>query len=137
MKKMMTLLAFSTLLTGLSLAQGAPAPQPHFAIEGDWGMQMEQNGFQLDMTFSIRNNAITLVNVCTLGGNSSTARASSPANYDDRSITVLANAQDDENQNGVDCNVSLRPDRMNYEVRGNQLIFTHDGSAEQLVLTKK
>ena len=132
MKKMISLLAAVLLLTTASIAQGAPEP-----IEGAWGMQMNQNGFVMDMTFTIGNGALTLQNVCTYMGRSATVRVTAPASWDSRTLTVHGHASGSESQNGVDCNASLRPDRMNYVVNGNTLTLSHDGSPESFTLVRK
>ena len=131
MKKMISLLAATLLLTTVSIAQGA---EP---IEGAWGMQMNQNGFLMDMTFRIGNGAVTLTNVCTFMGRSASVTVSAPANWDSRTLTVTGNASGSESQNGVDCNASLRPDRMSYSVNGNLLTLSHDGSSESFTLVRK
>jgi hypothetical protein len=131
MKKLFALIALITSLTGLSVAQGA-AP-----IEGRWGMQQSSNGFQFDMTFTIQNNTFMLTNVCTFRGQSAAASVSSPAQYDEDSITVLTSAHSEQSNNGVNCEASLHPDTMNYVVQGNFLIFSKPGHSEQIVLTRR
>lgn len=132
LKKLATLVALVTFATSFSLAHGATQP-----IEGSWGMRVDQNGFTMDMTFTVANNTLTLQNVCTFQGRSATAHVSAPASYDDRTLTVLGSARDDESQNGVNCNAAIQPDRMNYVVSGNALTFSHDGSSETFTLTRK
>lgn len=132
LKKLAVLTILTSALTGFSVAFGAPLP-----VEGSWGMQQEANGFTFDMTFTIQNNTVSITNVCSFEGHTASAHVSSPAQYDDRTITTLANADDQESRDGVNCNVSIKPDRMSYQVVGSTLILSHDGSAEQVVLSRK
>ncbi len=132
MKKLLTIIAASTIITGFSVAQGAPLP-----IEGNWGMHQSQGPFNFDINFAIQNNTITVTNVCTFQGKTAAAHVSSPAQYDDQTITVTEHAEDHESKDGVNCDISLTPDRMNYQVEGSSLILSHDGSSDQIQLTRK
>jgi hypothetical protein len=133
MKKLVSLSFLALTLTGISIAQGA-ASQP---IEGSWGLQQAQGPLTFDTTFTIQNNAVTITNVCTFEGHSATARVSAPAQYDGATLTVMGSADDNESRDGVNCNVSVKPDRMNYRVVGSRLILTHDGSLDQFVLQRR
>jgi hypothetical protein len=136
-KKLAALVILTSALSGFSVAFGAdpvPAARP---VEGSWGMQQAANGFTFDMTFTIENNVVSITNLCSFQGHSATAHVSSPAQIDDRTITTIASADDQESRDGVNCNVSIKPDRMNYQVAGSQLILSHDGSPEQIVLSRK
>lgn len=131
MKKLMSLVALLTLITGFSIAEGAGP------IEGNWYVQMRDNGFTMDMTFGITSSSLTLTNVCSYMGRTSRVQVSVPASYDDRTLTTLGSAEREESSNGLNCRAALSPDRMNYEVSGNTLIFSHDGSSERFVLTRR
>lgn len=132
MKKAMCLIA-TLMMSGLSIAQAA------FPIEGNWGTTLSQGGMQFDMTFTIQNNTITLTNVCSMNGQFATARVSSPAAYDASSITIFNSGSDDQNSAdySVHCNVSIQPERLNYVVQGNLLIFSQNGSPQTFALTRK
>jgi hypothetical protein len=132
MKKLITLVAAVTLLTGISLAQGATMP-----VEGSWGTSITNNGFDFDMTVKLEKQTMTTTNVCSFHGRSAVASVTVPALYDATTITVLASGRQDVNENGVNCNVEVRPDRMNYQVVGRTLILSHDGSPERFVLTRR
>lgn len=132
MKKLATLVAALTFATAFSVAYGAGLP-----VEASWGTSLSQNGITFDMTMKLENQQMTTTNVCTFQGQSVIAAVTVPASYDGTSITVLASAERQVSQNGVNCNVSVRPDRMNYVISGNSLILTHEGSPDQFVLTRR
>jgi hypothetical protein len=131
MKKLFALMAAVTLFSGISIALGASP------LEGNWGMQQQQNGFVFDMTISIQSDSVTLTNVCSFQGRTATARVTTPAQYDDHTFTVLTGAHDEESNDGLNCNADLSPDTMNYVVQGNTLIFSKDGQPGQMVLNRK
>lgn len=124
------------VLIAITVFASAIAQAAGFPIEGDWGTQMSNNGIQFDMTFSIHNNQLTLTNVCSTNGQSSTAHVTSPVTYDAATLTVLQNQQDDENGGGVDCNVSVQAAQMHYMVQGNLLTFSLPGQPD-FTLTRK
>ena len=129
MKNVLALVA-TLMISGMAAAQST-------AIEGNWGTQMSQNGISFVMTFTINHDSVTLTNVCTLNGKSVTAHVTVPASYDDSTLTIMAPGQDEESSNGVNCNVSAQADSMNYSIQGNLLTFTHEGSDQSFVLTRK
>lgn len=132
MKKLITLVCTMALSTALSVAYGAALP-----VEGSWGTSISQNGFTFEITMKLENQMMTTTNVCTFQGRSAVASVTVPAQYDDRTITVSTNAHHEVSQNGVNCNVSVQPDRMNYQVAGTSLILSHDGSSERMVMTRR
>ena len=132
MKKLLALVSTMALSTALSVAYGAGLP-----VEGSWGTSFNQNGFTFDITMKLENQTMTTTNVCTFQGRSAVASVTVPTQYDDRTITVSANAHQEVNQNGVNCNVTVQPDRVNYQVTGNALILSHDGSSERMVMTRR
>lgn len=113
--------------------------QAAFPIEGSWGTQMDNNGVHFDLTFTFANNAVTLVNVCSVNGKSLKARVSSPAVYDASSVTIFNPSDDSEHapDGSMNCEASVQGGRMNYQVQGNLLILSQDGSSQQFALTKK
>lgn len=121
--------ASSLLVTAMAWAQ--------FPIEGSWGMVQSQGALTFDMTITVRDNSVTLTNVCSLQGRSAQAQAKAPATYDQSSLTILAPAENHQSANGVNCDVSVSPSRMNYVVQGNNLILSQPGSPQQLVLTRR
>jgi len=132
MKKLISLVFGLTLATGFSLAYGANLP-----VEGSWGTTFSQNGFDFDMTMKLENQQMTTTNRCTFQGNTAIVSVTVPAAYDGSTITTQANAEQNVSQNGVNCNVSVRPDRMNYVVSGSSLTLSHDGSPEQITLIRR
>jgi hypothetical protein len=132
MKKLLSLVTLATILTGFSVAQGASLP-----VEGTWGIVLSDNGITFDMTVKLENQTMTTRNVCTLAGRSLVASVTVPANYDGTTITVLAHGEHNVSENGMNCNVSVQPDRMNYVVNGSSLVLTHDGRPDQFVLQRR
>jgi hypothetical protein len=132
MKKLVAFVFALTLSTGFSLAYGAGLP-----VEGSWGSSFNQNGFTFDITMHLENQSMTTTNKCTFQGNSAIVSVTVPATYDGTSITVMMNAEQHVTQNGVECNVSVRPDRMNYVVSGNSLTLSHDGTPDQMILLRR
>jgi|GEM_PF-5213148 len=133
MKKLLSLVALVTLLAGVSFAEGASLP-----VEGSWGTSFQNNGFTFDITMKLQNQQMTTTNVCKApDGRSAVASVTVPANYDASTITVLGTAEQHVSQNGLDCNVSVKPDRMNYQIAGSALILTHEGQNDQFVLTRR
>lgn len=106
-------------------------------IEGNWGAKQESSGLTFEITFSISKNSVTVTNLCSGFGTSTTAQVTSASTYNDKTITVLESKQDQKSNGPLNCNVSTQPDTMNYSVQGNQLVFTHDGSPDSLILIKK
>ena len=132
MKKLAALVFALTLSTAVSAAYGAALP-----VEGTWGTIMSQNGFTFDMTMKLENQTITTTNKCSFQGAVAVVAVTVPASYDGTSITVLASAEKQEVQNGVECHVSVQPDRMNYVVAGTTLVLSHDGSTDRFSLTRR
>ena len=124
-----------TILTLLAISNLAIALTP--AIEGDWGTQQSANGILFDMTFSIHNNRLTLINVCSMYGQSATAQVTSTVTYDDTNLTIQEAHQDQVSNAGVSCNVSVQPDQLQYVVQGNQLILIKPGSNQSFVLIRR
>jgi hypothetical protein len=133
MKKMLSLVTLATILTAVSFAADA-APLP---VEGSWGTSFQNNGIMFDITMKLENQMITTTNICTVAGQSLTAAVTVPASYDQDSITVLGHGQNEVSENGRNCNVSVRPDRMRYQIIGNRLVLSHDGSPGQFVLIRR
>ena len=106
-------------------------------IEGNWGAKQEANGLTFEITFSISKNSVTVTNLCSGFGTSTTAQVTSASTYNDKTITLLETKQDQKSNGPLNCNVSTQPDIMNYSVQGNQLVFTHDGSPDSIILIKK
>jgi hypothetical protein len=107
------------------------------AIEGNWGLSQTVNGITFDITFSIGKNSVTVTNLCSGNGTKLTAQVTSASTYTDSTLTVSEAKQDQKSSGSFECNVSTTPDTMNYSVQGNQLILTHDGSTDTVVLIKK
>jgi hypothetical protein len=132
MKKLFSLIALVTALTALSTAEGAGLP-----VEGSWGTTFHDNGISFDLSMKLENQTMTTTNVCTMAGRSLSVSVMVPARYDGASITVLAHAQREVSENGLNCTVSVQPDRMLYQIVGNTLVLSHEGRPEQFVLNRR
>jgi len=132
MKKLFSLVTLVTVLTAISTAEGAGLP-----VEGAWGTTFNNNGITFDITMRLENQMMTTTNVCTVAGRSLTASVTVPASYDSATITVLAHGQNEVNENGLNCNVSVQPDRMRYQIVGNTLVLSHEGRPDQFVLNRR
>jgi hypothetical protein len=122
-------------IAALMISGFATAQSP--AIEGNWGIQVVQNGFVFDTTFSISHDSITVTNVCSSNGATASAHVTAASSYNDSTLTIHESRQDQQSNQGLNCNVGVQQDSMRYTVQGNQLIFTHDGSPQSFVLTRK
>ena len=122
--------AITTLACTFSFAQST-------AIEGNWGTTQQFGGITFDITFSISKSSITLTNVCSGFGTSAIAQITTASTYTDTTISVLEAKQDQKSNGPLNCEVGSQIDTMNYSLQGDQLIFTHDGSPDSLVLIKK
>ncbi len=107
------------------------------SIEGNWGSHADVNGINFDMTFSISKNSVTVTNVCSAFGETATAQVTVASSYTENTLVVLEAKQDEKSSGTLNCNVGAQPDQMNYVIQGNQLIFTHAGSNDPLVLIRK
>ncbi len=116
--------------SGLALAQSAD-------IEGSWGAQQSDNGFLFDVTFTISHDSTSLTNVCTHDGVSVTAHATVPSSYDGQTLNFLGSAQDHESLNGLNCNIDIHMDSINYSIQGNVMTVSHAGSTETYMLTRR
>ena len=110
-----------------------------FPIEGSWGGQQADNDFVFDMTMTVANGTVSLINVCSRGSQTARAQVSVPASYDASSLTVLGSAQDTQTSadGNLNCNVNAIPTRMNYVVQGDVLTLTQDGTPGAMVLMRR
>jgi hypothetical protein len=125
------------LVLALLSLTGLVANAQSTAIEGNWGTRQEASGITFDITFSIGKNSVTVTNLCSGFGTSAKAQVTTASMYSDKTITVFEYKQDQKSNGPLDCNVSTQPDTMNYSVQGNQLVFTHDGSPDSIILFRK
>jgi hypothetical protein len=132
MKKLFALVALLTFLTAGSIAQGAALP-----VEGTWGTSFHNNGFDFDMSFTLQNQSITTTNTCSFRGQTLSVSVNVPARYDGSSIQVLGNAQNSVSENGLNCNVSVEADTMNYKIIQNTIVLSRPGQAEEIVFTRR
>jgi hypothetical protein len=114
--------------------------QAAFPIEGNWAApQQQDNGFQFEGYFSFANNTLTLTNVCRYQGSVASASVTVPALYDISTLTISNSAQNEQKSpdGKLNCNVSVVPMRLTYQVQGHLLILTQPGSADQFVLRRQ
>ncbi len=128
--KTFLILALTALTFNYASAQSA-------AIEGNWGAVQQVNGFTFDVTFAISKSSVTLTNVCTGAGTTSTAQISVSSSYTDSTLSFLEAKQDVRSNGPLNCNVQMQVDTFNYTIQANSLIFTHVGSPQTLVLQRK
>ncbi len=105
--------------------------------EGSWFIRHSSGSMNFEMTFVIQANQTTLVNVCSMHGQSLQVQATAPSSYTANTLTVMGHAQQQKSSNGLNCEVSVRPGSMEYVVSGNQLILRDPSSGEQVILNKK
>lgn len=105
--------------------------------EGSWFIRQSSGPVQFEMTFVIQTNQTTLINVCSMHGQSLQVQATAPSSYTANTLTVMGHAQEQKSANGLNCDVSVRPGSMQYIVSGNQLILRDPSSGEQVVLNRK
>jgi hypothetical protein len=129
MKNMIITVA-ALLISGFASAQSV-------GIEGSWGTQQAQNGINFDVTFAINQNSTTITNVCSGFGTSAVAQITVASSYDGHNLNIFEARELTTSNGPLNCNVSARPDQMHYVVQGGFLILSHDGSPEQMVLTRK
>ena len=115
---------------------------PSQNIEGtSWYYTFRSNQIDFILSMDVYNGYVTMSNECSLQGRSLTARVSVPARCDHRTIEVLSRDSDrrsiSEPGFKMNCDVSVKPSRMDYAFKGRCLILTQPGAKDRLVLFPK
>lgn len=93
-------------------------------LEGDWQSEFEGGGITMHMRFSFDGNNLTLTNICEIQGKQASAYVTVPYLDSGSTFQSLANAHDEESSDGVNCNVSISSQKIQYRFDGGCLVFT-------------